>query len=88
MLSIPKIPLAPVLAFVLVSSPETYKLTSGYLGDWVSNATGRPQIGGLVLHALVFLLVLMLIKKFIPQISSYEGDEAMMQAAQAAQAAQ
>jgi hypothetical protein len=85
MLSIPKIPLAPVLAFVLVSSPETYKLTSKFLGEWVSNGTGRPQIGGLVLHALVFLLVLMLIKKFLPQISGYEGEEGMLQAAQAAQ---
>ena len=84
--SIPRIPLAPVLAFVVVSSPETYKLTSKFLGEWVSNATGKPQIGGLILHALVFLVVLMLIKKFIPQISSYEGEDAMMQAAQAAEA--
>ena len=85
-MSFPRIPLAPVLAFVVVSSPETYKLTSKFLGEWVSNATGKPQIGGLILHALVFLVVLMLIKKFIPQISSYEGEDAMMQAAQAAEA--
>ena len=61
--------LVSTVAFVLVSSPETYKLTSGILGDWVSNATGRPQIGGLVLHSLVFLVVLMLLKMVLPKKS-------------------
>lgn len=62
--------LVSTIAFVLVSSPETYKLTAGVLGDWVSNSTGRPQIGGLVLHSLVFLVVLMLLKMILPAKSS------------------
>lgn len=55
-----------VLAFLLVSSPETYKLTSGLLGDWIANATGKPQLGGLVLHALVFLIVLRVLNMVLP----------------------
>jgi hypothetical protein len=65
--------LTSTVAFVLVSSPETYKLTSGFLGEWVSNTTGRPLIGGLVLHSLVFLVVLMIIKMLLPKkTSSYK----------------
>lgn len=60
-----------VLAFVLVSSPETYKLTAGLLGEWVANATGKPQVGGILLHALVFLIVLRIVKMVLPKKMFY-----------------
>lgn len=67
--------LVAVLAFVLVSSPETYKLTSGLAGDWVANATGRAQPGGLVLHAVVFLVLLAVLKMVLPKsLSGYDGE--------------
>ena len=56
-----------VLAFLFVSSPETYKQTAGILGDWVANATGKPQMGGLLLHALVFLIVLRVLNMVLPR---------------------
>ena len=56
-----------VLAFVIVSSPETYKLTSRILGDWVANATGKPQMGGMLLHALVFFIVLRIVTMLLPK---------------------
>lgn len=66
--------LIAVLAFVLVSSPETYKLTAGVAGDWVANATGRAQPGGLLLHAVVFLVLLAVLKMVLPKsLSGYDG---------------
>jgi hypothetical protein len=69
--------LVAVLAFVIVSSPETYKLTSGLAGDWIANATGRAQPGGLVLHAVVFLVLLAVLKMVLPKgLSGYDGEPA------------
>ena len=69
--------LVAVLAFVLVSSPETYKFTAGLAGDWVANATGRAQPGGLLLHAVVFLVLLAVLKMVLPKsLSGYDGQPA------------
>ena len=50
--------LLKALAFIAVSHPATYRLTRGLLGAWVASPEGLPKTGGLVLHAIVFLLVL------------------------------
>jgi hypothetical protein len=42
------------LVFLLVSSPQMYRATSGLLGSWVANANGSPSTTGLLLHAAVF----------------------------------
>lgn len=56
-----------VLAFLVVSSPETYKMTSQALGDWVANASGKPQMAGLLLHAVVFLVILRILNMVLPR---------------------
>ena len=48
----------PVAAFAAVGHPATYKTTSKFLGSWVASSDGAPKVGGLILHALVFLFVL------------------------------
>ena len=64
--------LPPVLAYVIVANPATYKLTSKVLGGWVSSPDGAAKLGGLVLHAIVFLFLLSLIYKlFFPRMSGY-----------------
>jgi hypothetical protein len=64
--------LPPVLAYVIVANPATYKLTSKVLGGWVSSPDGAAKLGGLVLHAFVFLFLLSLIYKlFFPRLSGY-----------------
>ena len=64
--------LPPVLAYVVVANPATYKLTSKVLGGWVSSPDGAAKLGGLVLHAIVFLFLLSLIYKlFFPRMSGY-----------------
>lgn len=57
------------LLFLLISSPFMYtiteKLTS--LVGWNTSKNGCPNIGGLILHTIVFILlvrVIMLIPKF------------------------
>jgi len=47
----------PFIAFVLIASPMTFKLTRKILGDWIANAEGLATFPGLLLHALVFVLV-------------------------------
>ena len=46
-----------ILTYVAVGHPETYKKTSGLLGPWVASSSGVPEIGGLFLHAVVFVLI-------------------------------
>ena len=54
---ISQVHVVPTLAFVLVSMPSTYKLTAGLLGSWVASSDGLPKMGGLLLHAVVFALL-------------------------------
>jgi len=49
--------------FVVVSSPEVYKLTRSIGGGWIATHEGCPKFAGLVLHAIVFVLLLKLIYK-------------------------
>jgi hypothetical protein len=61
--------IVPILAYVAVSSPATYKATSKLLGSWVASADGLPKMGGLFLHAIVFLFVLALLRTLIGRSS-------------------
>ena len=49
--------LITLATFIAVSHPETYKLTTKALGKWVATSDGLPHIGGLILHAFVFLFL-------------------------------
>jgi hypothetical protein len=53
--------LIKALAFMAVSHPATYQLTRSILGPWVATPEGLPKMGGLVLHAIVFVLLLRLV---------------------------
>lgn len=48
------------LVFLLVSSPQMYRATSGMLGSWIASANGSPSTTGLLLHAAVFGAVMFL----------------------------
>jgi len=45
------------ILFLLISSPQVYKLTSQVLGNWIANGAGCPNPHGLLLHTIVFILV-------------------------------
>ena len=62
----------PVSAFVAVGHPATYKTTSKFLGNWVASSDGVPKVGGLILHAIVFLFVIgLLYAIFRPRKSGF-----------------
>jgi hypothetical protein len=60
--------IVPGVAFVIASSPETFKLTRKVFGSWVGNFEGVATPAGLFLHMLFFLLVLWLVGKYLPRI--------------------
>jgi len=51
--------------FAIVASPSTYKLTRSIAGDWVATSEGTAKIGGLILHAIVFAILLRLVWKML-----------------------
>jgi hypothetical protein len=67
--------LAQAITFFIVANPAVYVATRGVLGSWVATPEGTAKTGGLVLHAIVFVLLYMLICKLLKKVSyqkSYE----------------
>jgi hypothetical protein len=63
----------PFVAFVAVANPATYKAVRSVAGNWVSNAEGRATFPGLLLHALVFVILVSLLMRFVkPRLSGFE----------------
>jgi hypothetical protein len=62
----------PLASFIIVSHPETYKLVRKVAGGWVATQDGLPKLGGIILHAFVFVfLVGFLMRLFGVGRSSY-----------------
>lgn len=61
--------IVPGVAFMIASSPETFKLTRKVFGSWVGNFEGVATPAGLFLHMLFFLVVLFLVGKYLPMIA-------------------
>lgn len=62
----------PFVAYVAVAHPATYKLTRKVLGDWIANSEGLATLGGLTLHAFVFVLLVTLLMRFVvPRVSGF-----------------
>ena len=70
--------IVPGVAFMIASSPATFKVTRKVFGSWVGNFEGVATPAGLFLHMLFFLLVLWLTGKYLPMIlpraSGYGGN--------------
>lgn len=60
--------IVPGVAFMIASSPATFKVTRKVFGSWVGNFEGVATPAGLFLHMLFFLLVLWLTSKYLPMI--------------------
>jgi hypothetical protein len=61
------ISLQAALIFFILANPAMFRLTRSILGEWISSPTGCSTTGGLILHAVVFMLVtwgLMNLKKY------------------------
>jgi hypothetical protein len=49
--------LIPLIAFVVLANPATFKAVRGVAGNWVADNTGLASNMGLLLHALIFVIV-------------------------------
>lgn len=54
----------PFAAFIAIASPQAFELTRMILGSWIATGEGVPKLGGLILHALMFILVTHLLWSF------------------------
>ena len=61
--------LTPILACVLVANPKTYEMTRSVLGSWVASQDGLAKTGGLILHAIVFILLVSLLMRLLGGVS-------------------
>ena len=49
--------LLPMGLFMIFASPATFKAVRGVLGGWVATGDGVAKLGGLFLHAALFVIV-------------------------------
>lgn len=61
-----------IIAFLIAANPAVYRMTRGVLGSWVASPEGVAKFGGLLLHALVFLLLVNLTKKAVSPMATGE----------------
>ena len=56
--------LIPFATFVAIASPMAFELTRKLAGSWIATSEGVPKLGGLLLHALVFIILTHLLWRF------------------------
>ena len=56
----------PAVLYMLVASPATYQATRNVFGGWVASSDGVAKMGGLILHAIVFILLATLAMRYFP----------------------
>jgi hypothetical protein len=65
--------IVPAVLYALVASPMTYQKTRDVFGSWVATSEGTAKFGGLILHAIVFILLASLAMRYFPsRRSGYE----------------
>jgi hypothetical protein len=62
--------IVPTVLYALVASPMTYQKTRDVFGSWVATQDGLAKTGGLILHALVFILLATLAMRYFPSKNS------------------
>jgi len=72
--------IAPSLAFIIASNPETFRVSHKVLGPWVSSAEGIATPAGVLVHTLVLIALTVLFRFLLtmiaPQISFKGGHQA------------
>jgi len=69
------------LLFMLLAAPVAFQAVRAVLGGWIATAEGLPKVGGLAVHALVFMVLSTLIWRYVPIGSSrFEGEEEYLRA--------
>ena len=63
--------IVPAVLYALVASPMTYQKTRDVFGSWVATSEGTAKFGGLILHAIVFILLATLAMRYFPSRSGF-----------------
>lgn len=65
------------LLFMLLAAPVAFQAVRAVLGGWIATAEGLPKVGGLAVHALVFMVLSTLIWRYVPigRMSMFEGEK-------------
>jgi hypothetical protein len=58
--------IVPAVLYALVANPATYQATRKVFGSWVATYEGTAKFGGLILHAIVFILLASLAMRYFP----------------------
>jgi hypothetical protein len=58
--------IVPAVLYAFVANPATYQATRKVLGSWVATSEGTAKFGGLILHAIVFILLATLAMRYFP----------------------
>jgi len=58
--------IVPAVLYALVANPATYQATRKVFGSWVATYEGTAKFGGLILHAIVFILLATLAMRYFP----------------------
>ena len=61
------------LLFMLLASSVAFQAVRSVLGGWIASAEGLPKVGGLAVHALVFLVLSTMIWRMPFGASNFEG---------------
>ena len=61
------------LLFMLLASSVAFQAVRSVLGGWIASTEGLPKIGGLFVHALVFLVLSTMIWRMPFGASNFEG---------------
>jgi len=72
--------IVPAVLYAVVASPATYQATRNVLGGWVATSEGTAKLGGLILHAIVFILLAALAMRYFPtKRSGYDRPDVISQ---------
>jgi hypothetical protein len=66
-----------LICFLIAANPAVYRATRSVLGGWIATPEGTAKLGGLILHAVVFMMLVSLAKR---AVSPY-GHTSYMEAA-------
>lgn len=61
----------PFVAYLIVANPATYKAVRSVAGSWVASSEGLPTLAGLALHAVVLVLLVTVVMRFVPNKSKF-----------------
>jgi hypothetical protein len=62
--------------FMILASSMAFQAVRNVLGGWIATQEGLPKIGGLAVHAVVFMVLSTVIWRYAPFGSSnFEGEE-------------